>query len=186
MRLHRTQRGEEERGVGPGRRVQSGSAGTLCLGRARQEGRGETGVGGSRRGAPSLRGCLPECVGEEYGDYRIPHVSATKATGSACGGRRHSPEQNARWKVRATRNAEAGEDYDSQKSTRPRLPGARAAVPPESGLPSEELGLQLPASLAVTSRAPPRIPECSAPVRLLSLQSFRNAVLPCTKRNPGS
>lgn len=85
-------------------------------------------------------------------------------------------------------NAEAGEDYDSQKSTHLRLPGARAAVLPKSGRPSEELGLQLPASLAVTSRAPPPDPRMlrSGPAAVPSAIIPECSIFSGTERAPGS
>lgn len=136
-------------------------------------------MGGSRRGVPSLLGCLLEGVGEKYGSHQVLDGTATKATTSARGGRRHSPKQNPCWKVQAAKNAEAG-----KKTTTPRsLPAsshfrfAGVAVPPKSSLLSDKTGLQLPAILVEASRAPPTAPRMlqaspacfpSAPARQLA------------------
>lgn len=98
-------------------------------------GRRETCVGGSRRGVPSLLGCLLEGVGEKYGSHQVLDGTATKATTSARGGRRHSPKQNPCWTVQAARNAEAG-----KKTTTPRSLPASSQSPPIrrcSGSPEE-------------------------------------------------
>lgn len=50
----------------------------------------ETDTGESRRGVPSLQGCLPECVGEKYGDHQLLHGSKTKGRDQpAAGGDTH-------------------------------------------------------------------------------------------------
>lgn len=156
MRSHRTQLGA---GVGgnkesdPAGRVQIRNA--SCLGHSCLEGRREIGFGGLWRGVLS-----------PHKDRQLLHCSATKVGGGTHLKRTHAGRSRLR------ESAEAG----NRTTTSRRLcglPADNSQVPMRRLscwrlLPSDELGLQLPAVLAATSLAPPtasRVLPASGPAR---------------------
>lgn len=144
-------------------------------------------TGGPRGGAPSLRGCLPECVGRNVENTEYRTAARQKPRDRPAAGEDTHLSRTRAGRSGLRENAEAGENYDSQKSTRPQLPVVRAADSPKSGQTSEELGLQLPASLAGTSRAPPLDPRMlrAGPAAVPSAIVLECSI-PGPKRDPGS